>query len=137
MTMLAEKEVERFDWQAQPEAAAVVDRLLCECSARCPAIEEFAGRLLRETGTRLSDWVDHVALPAGTEMAAQLAEVGFEPSDSRGRVLWVHPAGAFPAIETHADAVWRLVLRVESAADFLVAQRLTARRGSRAVRGAR
>ncbi len=67
MTMLAEKEVERFDWQPQPEAAALTWRLLDECSARCPAALEFARRLLDETGTRMLDWVDHVALPAGTD----------------------------------------------------------------------
>ena len=124
MTMLAEKDIERFDWQAQPAAASLIDRLLGECSARCPAIEEFARRLLRETGTRLVDWVDHVALPADSEIAGQLGEAGFERSDDRGRVLWRHPAGAFPAIEVHPKTAWRLVLHVESVADFLVAQRI-------------
>ena len=52
-----------FEWQTQPLASAVVYRLVDEFCVRSAAARQLAERMLRETGTRFTDWVDFVAPP--------------------------------------------------------------------------
>ncbi|MBW3596748.1 MAG: hypothetical protein KY475_05670 [Planctomycetes bacterium] len=113
-----------IEWQTQPEAAAVVGEIREAFLARCPRAVEFQMQLLQLTGTRLADWVDHVALPEDAPQAKRLAEVGFvADADEEGRA-WRHPGGMFPAILSHREPAWRMAIHVESVVDFLSAYRL-------------
>ena len=90
----------------------------------------WADLLLERTGTRLVDWVDHLALPPDQQWQGRLQETGFVPHRQPHEagwddaLVWKHPAGLFPAIVIHDQPVWRLALKVEAVADFLAAGRL-------------
>jgi hypothetical protein len=103
----------------------LVERLLAEFCGRCPDARRFARRLLEETGTRLIDWIDHLGLPPAKNLGSSLEEAGFVRLEDGSHAIWGHPRGLFPQIVCDDAAGWRLVLRVESVADFLVAQGLT------------
>lgn len=109
-------------WQPQPEAAGFVRDVLAVFCEGCPAVSKFADLLHQQTGTRLIDWIDHVALPAGGILESELERTGFVPHDQLQYVVWEHQAGLFPQVITHPSASWRLALRVESVADFLAAR---------------
>src|SRR6187455_1146145 len=53
---------DQFDWKIQPLAARWVTRALDALTARNPIIAKLAYDLREFTGTRLVDWVDHIAL---------------------------------------------------------------------------
>ena len=66
-----------FHWECQPAAAAVVHELVDDFCERSPAALRLRERLLRETGTRFFDWVDHISLGDEADRAA-IAGAGFE-----------------------------------------------------------
>ncbi len=114
-----------FEWTPQPQAAAVVAGLLEKASGDCPFLTDFSVALAAQTGTRLIDWVDHFHLPSGTKLRDQLAEVGFTAERAGPREIWRHEDGMFPAmVLSDGLTVQRLAIKVESVADFLVAQGL-------------
>ena len=132
-----------FAWKPQPQAAALVRRLLAEMAGDCPAAAKLASRFLNETGTRLVDWVDHLAMPrvwCSDDLEQELAAAGFvsgcdNPSGNTS-VEWRHAGGLFPAILTRNDkaeceaggaadaATRRLAIKVDAVDDFVTAQRL-------------
>ncbi len=112
-----------FDWTPLPEATQWIAEVLELCSGRCSAIRDFADRLMEATGTRLLDWVDHLALPAEDRLEARLTSLGFEPRNG-GPSTWEHPGGVLPPIMLNDAGVRRVAVRVESVADFMVRHRL-------------
>jgi hypothetical protein len=83
-------------------------------------------RMFDETGTRLLDWIDHFALPAGDAASAELSQIGYVPDATSANVkAWAHPKGLFPRVRTHAGQARQVVLKVEAVADFLAAQSLS------------
>lgn len=139
-----------FVWQPQPQAAALLRRLLGEFASDSPDVTRLASRLLNETGTRLTDWIDHLVLPAddgtrvgnetgvgGGHLADELAAAGFAATPEGDAVVWRHAGGMFPAIltldgpvekEAHGRRLAipsrRLAINVESVDEFVAAQRL-------------
>jgi hypothetical protein len=115
-------------WSRHPRAAALVDSLrdkFCERSAACSRLAE---RMAKETGTRLRDWVDHLAWPRVPELELRLHEAGFRPqSGDAGGVVWRHGEGMFPAIVLHDEARRKLAIKVESVSDFLFAAGIDSR----------
>ena len=112
-----------FQWTPQPEAAALIGRMVSAWCELCPAADALARRLRAETGTRLVDWIDHLMWPASAELESQLAETGFVPGYQGHTATWSHPLGIFPRIRLRAGVQPGAALRVESVSDFLVAQR--------------
>jgi hypothetical protein len=102
-----------------------VHEILAVIRDGCRYIGPFEERLRQETGTRLVDWLDHLALPASSQWKSRLEQTGFVPQDHVQFIVWQHPDGLFPQIVTHPDATWRLAIRIESAADFLAVHALT------------
>jgi hypothetical protein len=121
-----EQDAER--WRRHPQAAALVDSLrekFCERSAAAKALGE---RLVRETGTRLRDWIDHLGLPRTPDLELRLHQSGFRPqSGDAGGVVWRHGEGMFPAVILHDDVKRMLAVKVESVADFLFARNIDSR----------
>jgi hypothetical protein len=109
-----------FDWQPQPEAAALVGRLLDRCIQGNPHIATLARRLHDETGTRLVDWVAHVGVAGEPGFENELAAAGYEvdPDSRRGRG-YRHPSGIFPVISIapHGE-ISSLFIKVDSVEDF-------------------
>ncbi len=109
-----------LEWQPQPRAAEFVRRLVDAFCVDCPAAGELAQSLRNETGTRLSDWIDSLALPADDGLEERLHGAGFLLSDASDGPVWEHPQGLFPRIYQCDLGPRRMAVRVESVADFLV-----------------
>jgi hypothetical protein len=99
--MLATAESARHEylWEVHPAAAQWVIATVTELADRNPAVRRLADVLRGSTGTRLVDWLDHIALASAAypNVKEQLAEVGYT-EDSRNTHVWRHPLGMFPAI---------------------------------------
>ncbi len=121
-----------FSWQQEPEAAGLVIDLLTRLRQFEP-IEQFATRLREQTGTRLMDWVDHIAMPATDELIARLQTSGFKPSandiaatyDIPG-TTFLHPGAVLPPIRLNTTgSLQRLAVRADSVIEFLAANGVT------------
>lgn len=115
-------------WYPQPEPAAVIDKLIQLASESCDFLHTLSERLYRETGTRLVDWVDHLAFPPETMVGEEtlgeaLGRTGFESTDRNGWKVQCNPRGMFPPIDL-SSSVRRVVLKAESVSDFLLAQQI-------------
>lgn len=108
-----------FSWKPQPEAAAVAGSLLSGCLARSEFLRRWSDRLRLETGTRLTDWVDHFASPDVDGLVARLSAAGYRFDDQLQ--CWTIESGMFPPVVIHSDSIIRVVLRVESVAGFVTA----------------
>jgi len=108
-----------FAWQPQPRAAAWVDTQLQSFVDSDAFVANLRQRLLNETGTRLVDWIDHLALATDE---TELSGLGYQ----RHRSAWRHPLGLFPAVRTDASGFNKLAIKVESVSDFLAANRIEA-----------
>jgi hypothetical protein len=109
-----------YVWEPQPEPTQFLQKFLASFLASCPAAVSLASRLREETGTRLWDLIDHVALPGNTVNDEQLGQLGFVRSPT-GDHAWVHPQGMFPTIIADGRSRAKVALAVESVADFLAA----------------
>jgi hypothetical protein len=107
-----------FHWECQPAAAAIVQQLVDDFCERSPAALRLKEKLLRETGTRLVDWVDHVALCRDEIDRAALADAGFNFSDDDGIPIAEHAGGMFPTLRLDATR-FGLGVKVEAVADYL------------------
>ena len=106
-------------WTPQPDSARLIGRFVGEFLERCPSAADLARRMREQTGTRFVDWIDHIALPAATELAKELDRTGFslQPSDE-GAKCFVNPRGAFPPVLLRHSPVVQVALKVERVADF-------------------
>ena len=115
-----------YQWQPQPIAAAMVNELVEMFCAQSVSIGRLRDRLLRETGTRLADWVDHIVLP-NSEREETLLAAGFEEEQAYSDEYWLtlaHRKGLFPRVRidrTETTKAPRLFVLVESVADYLEA----------------
>ncbi|MDC0935168.1 hypothetical protein OAS39_02700 [Pirellulales bacterium] len=87
-----------FDWQRQPSAAAFVNQLAQRAVASTPIIATLAERMKSETGTRLVDWIDAVALPDRPALRAELKTLGYAPGDPSNADTWQQAEGLFPTL---------------------------------------
>lgn len=104
-----------FQWQTHAAGAQLCARLVTQVVEGCPALFEVAQRLRADTGTRLSDWLDHLEVPSTAIDGEILQGAGFLPSplpeEAHG---WRHPGGRLPAIVRGQE--YRAVLRAEDLA---------------------
>jgi hypothetical protein len=114
--MSAIKEIARneFAWEIQPAAARWVRSAIDTLAAFNPNIGRLADVLLDFTGTRLVDWLDHLALDVATlpELVGQLVDVGYVP-DTLDSAVWRHPLGMFPPVLTNIGTIG-VAMRCES-----------------------
>ena len=114
-----------FQWQPQPATAAFVRGLLGRCIQSNPQIRTLAQRMHDETGTRLVDWIDSIAMGDEAAIRDQLSDAGYEV-DSSEPELWWHADGIFPLIRlvsgSGSDGVpLSLAIKVSSVDDFAAA----------------
>jgi hypothetical protein len=117
-----------FAWKVQPAASAWVARSIASLGERNSVIGRLEALLRAETGTRLVDWVDHLAFQQHESgnglprLIDELATVGYEcvVEDAPGRSVWRHAQGMFPPVVTGASKD-RLAIRVDSADDAAAA----------------
>jgi len=110
-----------YQWSPQPAAAELIQQQFLAIVQSSPAIASLARRMRDETGTRLPDWIDHLALPATEELAARLADCGFVCQALGERTLYSQPRGLFPTVILDGSRQRRLALKVESVAEFAAA----------------
>ena len=96
-----------FDWKPQPDAPRFVRRMIDSFCRQCPDAAQLALQLKERTGTRLVDWIDHLALPVQENLKSDLAAVGFAPSQLKSPAAWEHAGGLFPTIEVGQQQPWR------------------------------
>lgn len=113
-----------FDWSTQPDAAALVAEISTGIERDLPAAQRLRERMLTETGTRLSDWIDHFALPFDEALSQRLQAAGFLADESGEDQVWRHPGGIFPAIRFFQRATRRIVLKVDSVIQYFVAHEI-------------
>ncbi len=118
-----------FDWQPQPAAASLVAGLLDRCIQANPHIATLGRRLYDETGARLVDWIDAIAVADDEALRDELTDAGYQRDGAEPEV-WRHPEGIFPAICTldksaatgaAAGEPLSLAIKVASVDDFAAA----------------
>jgi len=107
-----------FQWECQPVAATLVRQLVDEFCEQSPAALRLKEKLLRETGTRLVDWVDHIAVDAADIDRAALADAGFTFGAIDGVAVAEHTGGIFPLLRLDGSD-FGLGVKTESVSDFL------------------
>lgn len=111
-------------WTPQPAPARLVEQLVEDCVTACAFAATLAHRMREETGTRLLDWIDSLAVPDDDPRLAALESAGFRREDQGPITAWSHPEGLFPRIRIADGGMRQLAIKVESVADFLAAQGL-------------
>jgi hypothetical protein len=89
---------------------------------RNPVIARL-GRVLREkTGTRLVDWVDHLAIETtnNADVERELVDVGYVDESNGDGGLWRHPLGMFPPVRVNVGKTG-IGIRCDSLDDCLYA----------------
>lgn len=124
--------LQHFNWQPQPAAQKLVNDLVEDLLARCPAAAALAQKMKTDTGTRFIDWIDHIEVPRSDALVARLAQTGFEHKPHDGAAnCYVNEGGMFPHILLSGPAAGgaaggagvspaiRIGIKVEFIADFL------------------
>lgn len=116
-----------FYWQRQAKVEEFFLVNLDQFRKENLTLARFDGNLLKQTSTRLLDWVDHLILPESTRLRNELRELGFVPLET-GVEAYLHPGVLLPAIVLAGNSSMKpgVALRVESIADFLQANGFTA-----------
>lgn len=115
-------------WQPQPEAGLAVQELLQAFLGRIDDLGKLESQMLRHTGTRLGDWVDHFDLSssfAGSgDWINRLLQVGYCRVETASSEVYEHSEGLFPIIQISEEPKCRLGIHVESVVDFLFAHKI-------------
>ncbi len=112
---------EGFYWEQHAEAEKACLDLLAECKGKNITLARFEERLIRQTSSRLLDWVDHFHLHDSKRVREKLVGLGFiKQPDIRHEALY-HPGANLPRIvlDENSGPESGVALRVESIADFL------------------
>ncbi len=117
-------------WTPQPEAQRLVDELMLVFLERCPDSAAFGERLVRETGTHITDWVGVILTPDTPETRRRLEQAGYTPRVTEFVDEDIHYAfeqrqGVFPDILLTESDRMSVGLRVESIADFFAVNQLS------------
>lgn len=119
----AENALAQFQWERQPAAARLVDRLLKDFLHACAPAAELAKRMRRDTATRFRDWVDFIEVPKSALSKSALTEVGFTMKPLPGAErAFIHEGAMFPTVVLGTQH--RVGIKVESVIDFIAANRI-------------
>lgn len=116
-------------WTAQPEARRLVEESLIAFVGKCPEGARFGERLLKETGTHITDWVGVILTPDTPETRARLEAAGYVPRttefvDADIHYAFWHPGASTPDILLTESDRMSVGLLVDSVADFFAANQL-------------
>ncbi len=109
-------------WTTQPQAAAIVHRVLDDALALVPEVAALASRLRNDIGVRLVDILDYIGI-SDAALTQEFRSAGWEADSTHPAVLR-NPTGLFPAVLIQ-QAAWQVGFKVEYAHEFVAAQGLT------------
>jgi hypothetical protein len=116
--------LESFHWSVHPEASSFIGRLVAEVLAECPEAARFAQRLHRETGTRFTDWIDHIRLNRNDPRVSQLEKFRYRVErELAAYTVYTFDDGVLPVVLAW-DHSTQVSIKTESVADFLAANQL-------------
>ena len=128
---LAPAAASRTEWKRWPQTEAFIDRVIDRAIEGNSFAANLAERMIRETGTHLKVWVDHLVVSGSGDLARTLATLGYERQPmgySVGVPAYAHPGGIFPRIAVAPSSasgdedgfvgVGSLAIKVESIAAF-------------------
>ncbi|OGJ57604.1 hypothetical protein A2635_01905 [Candidatus Peribacteria bacterium RIFCSPHIGHO2_01_FULL_51_9] len=124
-----------FQWQQYPEADKVLREKVGEFLQEHLFAADLAKRMHEETGTDFFDWVDHMFIPSGQDIATMrnrnnlvrtLETQGFTHETALGQARLHHPHADFPIVCTTDSHTLRIGIGVESVEDFLQKHHLNA-----------
>lgn len=118
-----------FFWQRHAEAERLVLKLLEDFTARNGTLQRLAEGLLKQTSSRLFDWVDHLLLQDSRALLWQLADLGYAVAADATSTVTSHPGALLPPIVKVEDifgAEAGVALRVECLGEFLEANGFSA-----------
>jgi len=113
-----------FFWGQHAEAEKACLELLDDCRRKNTVLARFEQKLIRQTSSRMLDWVDHLLVRDSKQIREKLAVLGFvRQPDTRLEAL-IHPVALLPRIVLAGRSSGPdsgAAIRVESIADFLQA----------------
>jgi len=119
MTNKVSNPLNGFNWQPQPLAAALVSESVQNISAASSEIALLAQRMRDETGTRLIDWLETIAIEESPAMLEKISAAGFVKGEGN---FWRNPRGLFPKLLLHSEGA-AVEIKVDSVEDFSKAWR--------------
>jgi hypothetical protein len=111
-----------FYWERHAEAEKACLNLLDDCKRKNSVIARFEQKLVKQTSSRLLDWVDHFFLRDSTTLRDKLGGLGFVRQPETLHEAFLHPAALLPRIVLSgkpSGPAQGVALRVERIADFL------------------
>lgn len=122
-------QAQEFYWQRHAAAEQLLLGILDEFKGRSATLQHLADRLLQQSSSRLSDWIDHLLLRDTPMLQRQLADLGFVAQQEAEPAVFYHPGALLPRIVLNRDACGAeagVALLVECVDDFLRANDFTA-----------
>lgn len=123
------------EWQQYPEAEAFVDGCLKRFVSAMPRVRAFQESLLKHTGSRLINWLDHLVLRDGEDIRAKLDGLGFEKEDvpaEADNTVYHHPGALFPMLLLQNGTVFKsgeavsAAVHLEEISNFLMTHHVAA-----------
>ena len=126
---MSENSENQIQWEPQADAAGVISEIFEATLKRMPSGKKMCRQFLSKTGTRLLDWVDHMALPRSFQLGEEktkdrLEAAGFELTGIRKK-YYACEKGMFPRIYP-TTGEWRMAIKVDDVTEYLSAHDLEA-----------
>lgn len=125
----AAEELAKWRWEPQPVAQKLVNDMVALLTGSCAWSKGLSERMLKETGTRFVDWVDHIQIPKSMNLKARATEAGWKAASGElavaasavpnGAERLVNELGMFPEVYFVDGDALRIGIKVEFVADFL------------------
>lgn len=113
----------QFSWKREPKAEALVLEYLSQYLAASPSLQRFERQLLKNTSTRLFDWIDHLVISDAPKLRGQLKEAGFAlDSLSKNPAVFAHPRAQLPRVVVEVTSAFMqgVAIKVDRIPDFLM-----------------
>ena len=124
--MTAEK---GFYWKRFAEVEQLFLSMIADWKKESITISHFEEKLLKQTSTRLLDWLDHFMMPDSPQLRNRLETLGFVKRTSETVQYYSHPGIYLPPVllsRNSSSQQTGIGLRVESISDFLQANNFSA-----------
>ena len=118
---------ENFMWKPQPIAEKIIEEFIDEFSKQNTFIENLQINLMKQTSSRLFDWIDHIVVFDNKEIEDKIRAAGFQHQNQiSNHKVFFHPGAQLPRIVLCSEHRSQgIAINVESIADFLLVRGLS------------